>query len=83
MNGENSIISIDNIEYEAIGCGGGGSRNPNPYHGRDGLYGVSGGGGSHSNHSGHGRRGGYTTQKSINSVQFYVNNGGSGKDSGT
>ena len=82
MNGDNSIITIDNIEYEAIGGGGGGSRNPNPYYGRYGLDGGSGGGGSHSNPSGHGRRGGYTTQKSINSVQFYGNNGGWGKDSG-
>ena len=55
MNGENSIITIGDIEYESIGGGGGGSRNLSPYYGRYGLDGGSGGGGSHSNPSGHGK----------------------------
>jgi hypothetical protein len=81
LDGYNSSIIINSIEYIAIGGGGGGSRNNNPYGGRNGNNGGSGGGGS----TGDGTRGfaGISNKNNYANFQSFGNNGGDGSFGGS
>jgi hypothetical protein len=78
VNGFDSSIIINSIEYIAKGGGGGGSRNPAPYNGISGNTGGSGGGGSTGENSVQGL-GGVSNKNNYANFQSFGNNGGKGK----
>jgi hypothetical protein len=79
VNGYNSSIIINTIEYIALGGGGGGSRDGGPnYTARNGNNGGSGGGGSHGD-TGTQSFGGISNKNNYVNFQSFGNNGGRGK----
>jgi len=78
LDGYNSSIIINSIEYIAAGGGGGGSRNNSPYNGKNGNNGGSGGGGSTGESSIQGL-GGISNKNNYANFQSFGNNGGIGK----
>jgi hypothetical protein len=76
LDGYNSTIIINSIEYIAKGGGGGGSRFNSPFNGKNGSNGGSGGGGS----TGDGTRGfaGISNKNNYANFQSFGNNGGDG-----
>jgi hypothetical protein len=78
-NGFNSSITINSIEYIAVGGGGGGTRDNNgSCPGRSGNTGGSGGGGSHGNVAPYGL-GGVSNKNNYANFQSFGNNGGIGR----
>jgi len=77
INGFNSSITINLIEYIALGGGGGGSRNNNPYGGKNGNDGGSGGGGSTGDNNTNGLAG-ISNKNIYANFQSFGNNGGNG-----
>jgi hypothetical protein len=78
LDGYNSSIIINSIEYIALGGGGGGSRNNSPHNGKNGNNGGSGGGGSTGESSIQGL-GGISNKNNYANFQSFGNNGGIGK----
>ena len=83
VNGFNSSITINSIEYISVGGGGGGTReNIGACPGRSGNTGGSGGGGSHGNVTPYGL-GGVSIKNNYTNFQSFGNNGGLGRPGGT
>jgi hypothetical protein len=78
VNGFDSSIIINSVEYIAKGGGGGGSRNNSPYSGKNGNDGGSGGGGSTGENSAQ-SLGGISNKNNYANFQSFGNNGGKGK----
>jgi hypothetical protein len=79
VNGFNSSITINSIEYISVGGGGGGTReNIGACPGRSGNTGGSGGGGSHANVTPYGL-GGVSIKNNYTNFQSFGNNGGLGR----
>ena len=79
IDGYNSSITINSIEYIAKGGGGGGSRNAAPYNGKNGNTGGSGGGGSTGEAATSLGIGGVSNKNIYANFQSFGNNGGKGK----
>jgi hypothetical protein len=78
VNGADSYITINSIQYIVKGGGGGGSRLVNAL-GQSGSTGGSGGGGSHSNESAYQGLGGTSNKNTYANFQSFGNNGGKGR----
>ena len=78
INGYDSSITINSIQYIAKGGGGGGSRGVSS-RGRNGVAGGSGGGGSGTNDALYVGFGGISNKNTYDIFQSFGNNGGQGK----
>jgi len=78
INGYNSSITINSIQYIANGGGGGGSRGVSSG-GRNGVAGGSGGGGSGTSVTTNVGYGGISNKNTYDIFQSFGNNGGQGK----
>ena len=78
INGNDSSITINSIQYIAKGGGGGGSRGVSS-RGRNGVAGGSGGGGSGTNDAAYVGFGGISNKNTYDIFQSFGNNGGQGK----
>jgi hypothetical protein len=79
VNGFNSSITMNFVEYIAVGGGGGGTRDNNgSCPARSGNSGGSGGGGSHGNNAPYGL-GGISNKNNYTNFQSFGNNGGLGR----
>jgi len=78
INGFDSSIIINSVQYIAKGGGGGGSRGVSS-RGRNGVAGGSGGGGSGTNDTAYIGYGGVSNKNTYDIFQSFGNNGGQGK----
>ena len=78
INGNDSSITINSVQYIAKGGGGGGSRGVSS-RGRNGVAGGSGGGGSGTNDALYVGFGGISNKNTYDIFQSFGNNGGQGK----
>ena len=78
INGFDSSIIINSVQYIAKGGGGGGSRGVSQ-RGRNGVAGGSGGGGSGTNDAAYIGYGGVSNKNTYDIFQSFGNNGGQGK----
>jgi hypothetical protein len=78
VNGVDSSITINSIQYIAKGGGGGGTRLSNA-NGQNGSAGGSGGGGSHSNDAASQGLGGASNKNTYANFQSFGNSGGKGR----
>ena len=78
INGYDSSITINSVQYIAKGGGGGGSRGVSS-RGRNGVAGGSGGGGSGTNDTAYVGFGGISNKNTYDIFQSFGNNGGQGK----
>ena len=83
VNGFDSSIIINSLEYIAKGGGGGGSRNSVSARGVSGNSGGSGGGGSHSNDALYQGVGGVSNKINYANFQSFGNSGGIGRPGNT
>jgi len=79
VNGYNSSITINSIEYIAVGGGGGGTRFDAPFVGKNGSNGGSGGGGSTGDLVQ--GLGGISNKNNYANFQSFGNDGGNGNTS--